>query len=291
VVPEAICLVESDNALGECPIWCPVERVLWWIDVARPQLWKYDPVTGCSQYWSLPKVPGAIALRKSGGLLIAFRNGFAMVASAGGALVPLVPDGIDLGEGRLNDGKVDRAGRFWVGTLDRKLQESIGKLYRLGADRSFDALDHGFMLSNGLGWSPDNRHMYFAETHTRSIYRYDFDLQSGTISNRIVFAQIEEGKGGPDGLSVDADGGVWSVIFDRGIIHRYLPDGSLAQSVRLPIARPTSCTFGGDDLKTLYITSARIGLSDQELAEQPNAGGIWAISLGPAGQAESFFAG
>jgi len=288
---EAVCRVTSANELGECPIWCPFERVLYWIDVARPRLWKHDPASGQSQHWSLPKPPVAIALRKSGGLLIAFRSGLMLAEHAGAALVPLPWGTAELGEGRFNDGKVDRAGRFWIGSLDRKLRDPIGKLYRLGAAGILEAVDQGHTLSNGIGWSPDDRYLYFAETQTRNIYRYDFDLESGRVSNRIVFASVEDGPGGPDGLTVDRAGDVWSVIFDRGCINRYRPDGSLAQTLLLPVTRPTSCTFGGDGLETLYVTSARTGLSERALAAQPQAGGVWAIETGRTGQAESLFAG
>lgn len=290
VASGAVCLVASDNELGECPLWCPTDRVLYWIDVARPQLWKVDPASGQSWHWALPKPPVAIALRRSGGLLIAFRSGLMVAAHAGAALVPLPSGPLALGEGRFNDGKVDRAGRFWVGTLDRKLKSPIGKLYRMGASRLLEVVDQGFTLSNGIGWSPDDRYLYFTETQSRTIYRYDFDPESGHVANRVVFAQVDEGLGGPDGLTVDSTGDVWSVIFDGACINRYRPDGSLAQSLRLPVTRATSCTFGGDDLKTLYVTSARTGLSEPELAEQKHAGGVWAIQTGRAGQAESLFA-
>jgi sugar lactone lactonase YvrE len=286
---EAACVVDCSNVLGEGALWCPVEQRLWWIDISTPTLWSWQSRSGRVERWPLPKPPGSFALRKNGGFLFAFRNGIATLDAPGG--VPQFLSGLELGEERFNDGKVDRAGRFWAGTLDRKLGSPIGRLYRVATDFEVKAMDRGFTISNGIGWSPDDRTMYFTDTPSRHIYRYDFDPAAGRISNRRVFVEAAPGHGGPDGLTVDAEGYVWSAQFDRWCVNRYAPDGKLERSVRLPVQRPTTCMFGGRDLSTLYVTSARMDLSEADLAPQPHAGGVFALKPGVRGLPEPRFAG
>jgi sugar lactone lactonase YvrE len=279
----AVCVVDCANELGEGALWCPLEDRLWWIDIQKPTLYSWQP-GGAAQHWPLAKPPGSFALRKSGGFLFAFRNGLATMEKPG-AKVAWLP-GLELGEERFNDGKVDRAGRFWAGTLDRKLGAAIGKLYRVAPDFQVATMDRGFTISNGIGWSPDDRTLYFTDTPSRRIYRYDFDLATGQISNRRVFVEVDPGPGGPDGMTVDAEGFVWSAQFDRWCVNRYAPDGTLDRSIGLPVQRPTSCTFGGAELGTLYVTSASMGL-----APQPHAGGLFALEPGVRGLPEPRFAG
>lgn len=287
----AVCVVDCRNVLGEGAVWCPRKRELWWIDISNPSLWLFQPQTGSVQHWSLPKVPGSFALRRTGGFFFAFRNGFAFLAEPGGEMQwPEIP-ALNLGNERFNDGKVDRAGRFWVGTLDRKLSNPVGRLYRVEPGPQVTAMDQGFTISNGIGWSPDNRVMYFTDTPSRSIYRYDFDIASGRASNRRLFVQAAVGHGGPDGMTVDGQGYVWSAQFDRWCVNRYAPDGTLDRSIRLPVQRPTTCMFGGPDLSTLYVTSARMDLKTEQLAEQPQAGGVFSLDVGVQGLPEPEFAG
>jgi L-arabinonolactonase len=286
---EVACVVDCRNVLGEGALWCPVEQRLWWIDISTPTLWSWQSRGGRVEHWPLPKPPGSFALRKGGGFLFAFRSGLAILEKPGAD--PQWLPGLELGDERFNDGKVDRAGRFWAGTLDRRLGSPIGRLYRIEAGPRVHPVDKGFTISNGIGWSPDDRTMYFTDTPSRRIYRYDFDRASGEVSNRRVFVEIEPGHGGPDGLTVDAESFVWSAQFDRWCVNRYAPDGKLERSVPLPVQRPTTCMFGGPDLATLYITSARMDLSEEALASQPQAGGVFAIDPGVRGVPEPRFAG
>lgn len=279
---------DTKNLLGEGPLWCPDDRCLWWIDVANPALWCAEGDGGQVRSWSLPKPPGSLAPLAAGSFVIAFRSGLAVVEQPDMTPNWVTLPGLALGDERFNDGKVDRAGRFWLGTMDRQLKRPIGCLYRLNR-RQLDQVDQGFELSNGIGWSPDNQTMYFSDTHAHRILAYDFDFRSGTVAHRRIFAQVEEGPGGPDGLTVDAEGGVWSVMFDRAAIHRYLPDGTLDQVLRLPVSRPTSCTFGGDDLQTLFVTTARFGLEGEAPMREPWAGGVLAIDLPYRGLVEPRF--
>jgi sugar lactone lactonase YvrE len=288
---QATCAVDCENVLGEGAVWCPHERALWWIDISSPSLWRFDPRADRVDHWPLPKPPGSFALRKNGGFLFAFRNGLATLDAPGGALEWLEVPGLALGDERFNDGKADRAGRFWSGTLDRRLASPIGQLYRVEPGFRVTAMDRGFTISNGIGWSPDDRTMYFTDTPSRRIYRYDFDPATGGIANRRVFVEVDAGHGGPDGMTVDAAGFVWSAQFDRWCVNRYAPDGRLDRSIRLPVQRPTTCMFGGADLATLYVTSARMDLTDAALAAQPQAGGVFALEPGVRGLPEPRFAG
>lgn len=288
---EAACVVDCRNVLGEGALWCPLEQRLWWVDISSPSLWTLRPATREVQHWPLPRPPGSFALRKDRGFLFAFRSGLATLEKPGAEPQWLEPEGLELGDERFNDGKTDRSGRFWAGTLDRRLGSPIGQLYRVSTQFEVKALDRGFTISNGIGWSPDDRAMYFTDTPSRRIYRYDFDRASGEVSNRRVFIEAEPGHGGPDGMTVDAEGFVWSAQFDRWCLHRYAPDGRLERSIRLPVQRPTTCMFGGRDLATLYVTSARMDLSEAALAGQPHAGGVFALQPGVRGLPEPRFAG
>ena len=288
---EATCVVDCKNVLGEGPVWCPREQALWWIDISSPALWRFDPRSGAVDHWALPRPPGSFALRNDGGFLIAFRAGLATLDEPGGEIRWLDVPGLDLGDERFNDGKADRAGRFWTGTLDRRLGSAIGQLYRVEPGFRVAAVDRGFTISNGIGWSPDGRTMYFTDTPSRRIYRYDFDPAAGRVANRRVFVEVAAGHGGPDGMTVDAEGHVWSAQFDRWCVNRYAPDGTLERSIRLPVQRPTSCMFGGPDLATLYVTSARMDLAGEALAAQPHAGGVFALEPGVHGLPEPRFNG
>ena len=287
----ARCVVDCKNVLGEGAVWCPRDELLWWIDISSPSLWRFAPRSGAVDHWPLPKPPGCFALREDGGFLIAFRNGFATLAELGDELRWLDLPGLKLGDERFNDGKVDRAGRLWTGTLDRKLAAAIGQLYRVEPGFRVTAMDRGFTISNGIGWSPDDRTLYFTDTPSRRIYSYDFDAATGEVANRRVFVAVDSGHGGPDGMTVDAEGFVWSAQFDRWAVHRYTPDGRLDRAIRMPVQRPTTCMFGGPDFATLYVTSARMDLAGDLLAAQPHAGGVFALDVGVRGLPEPRFAG
>jgi L-arabinonolactonase len=196
-----------------------------------------------------------------------------------------LPHGWDLGEQRFNDAKVDSAGRLWIGTIDRKLHRAIGHLYRVDA-RGPLAVAGGFALSNGMGWSPDGRSLFFAESFERLIHRFEFDPATGQAGPGSPLANLAGGAPKPDGITVDREGGIWCAIFGGGCVNRYLPDGRLDRSLRLPVSQPTSCMFGGPDLRTLFVTTASYGLSDAERAAQPLAGSLFAFDVGVQGRPE-----
>ena len=283
------CVMACKDILGEGCIWCPQDRVLWWIDIARPSLARLDPVAGKVDTWALPKPVGSFALRRDGGFLFAFRAGLATLDRPGGELQWIATPDARLDVGRFNDGKCDRQGRFWVGTLDRNLKEPVGELYRIDPGFACTTMDRGFTISNGLGWSPDQRTLYFTDSPARTIYAYDFDAPAGQIANRRIFVRFDERPGRPDGCTVDAEGYLWTARIDGWCIERYAPDGRLARRVELPVQRPTCVSFGGEALDTLYITNSTFRLSEAELAKQPLAGGLLAVNAGVTGMVEPRF--
>lgn len=288
---EVRCIVDCKNVLGECPVWVPEEQVLWWMDISNPSLWHFDPASGKTQTWPLPKPIGSFALRKSGGFFLAGRAGLATMAGPDGPVEWIDMPNTRPADTRFNDGKVDSHGRYWVGSMDRNLTNPIGELYRVDPGFALTKMDSGFTISNGIGWSPDDKTMYFTDSPPRCIYAYDFDAAPGTLKNRRVFVQFDDAPGRPDGLTVDAEGFVWSARVRGWRIDRYDPDGKLERTINLPFARPTSLVFGGPKLETLYITSSTLSLTDEELARQPQAGGIFAVETGIKGQHEHRFAG
>ena len=212
-------------------------------------------------------------------------------AAKTGTLTVLATPEADRPGNRFNDGKCDRRGRFWVGSLAINTAPRQGALWHYDPDGTVTRMVSGIHISNGLGWSPDDTRFYFTDSAKREIAVYDFDLESGTIHNRRPFVTVPDGSGTPDGLAVDAEGFVWSAHWDGWCVTRYDPDGAIDRVVTLPVPRPTSCVFGGPHGTTLFVTTARIRLSTAQLAEAPLSGGILAVETGVRGQRETIFAG
>jgi sugar lactone lactonase YvrE len=193
---------------------------------------------------------------------------------------------------RYNDGKCDRMGRLWVGSLDMGTAANRGNLFRVDPDGNWKKMDTGFTVANGLGWSPDNKRMYFTDSTRRTIYVYDFDLLSGNIANRRNFITLRANEGTPDGLTVDEEGCLWVAVWDAWRVSRYSPQGEELLRIRMPVPRPTSCCFGGPDLDTLYVTSASVRLNEDALRAAPLSGSLFAIKIpGVRGLPETTFAG
>lgn len=285
-------LVQAANALlGEGPSWHPGEGVLYWVDVLRPAVLRHDPAKGQTGLWPLKGTVGCAAPRRDGGLILGADSDFVALDLATGESRVLATAEANMPHNRFNDGKVDRRGRFWAGTIDRRTEKPTGSLYRLDPDLTITRMETGVICSNGIGWSPDDRTMYFTDSMIRTIWAYDFDAAAGTISNRRVFAKLGDDDGVPDGLAVDAQGCVWSAVWDGWRIVRYTPDGRIDREIRMPVQRPSSCMFGGPDLHTLYVTSACADLSGRDLLRGPLAGGLFAFEPGVAGLPEAPFAG
>ncbi|HEX2727006.1 MAG TPA: SMP-30/gluconolactonase/LRE family protein [Beijerinckiaceae bacterium] len=276
--------------LGESPIWSSAESVLYWVDIHKPSILRADLAEGSVTEWPLPENVGSIGFRPDG-LVASLRLGFALFDTATGAVKRLAQPLAGRHNIRFNDGRVDRAGRFWAGTVHEKRERGTAALYRLDPDGSCREMATGFTVSNGISWSPDNRTMYFADSQDRAVYAFDFDLADGAIANRRLFARFSEGEGIPDGATVDVDGAYWVAHFDGGKITRYAPDGRVDRTIPMPVPRPTSCAFGGPGLKTLYVTSASFGLSPEQRASAPLSGSVFALDVGTQGLPEPVFRG
>ena len=282
--------VACRNKLGEVPVWDVGEQALYWVDIERRLLQRFDPATGATRVWELPERIGSYALRERGGFVVAFESGFAFMDEAG-AIEWIAKPEAHIPRNRFNDGKCDRNGRFWAGTMDDRLSEHTGALYRLDPDLSVTQMATGIGISNSLAWSPDNRTFYFADTMDRAIRAYDYDHPSGAISNRRDLTVMEGRPGNPDGSTIDADGFLWNAEWDGWAVVRYAPDGRVDRVVNLPVQKPTSCMFGGPDLATLFVTTAIWDLTARDLERQPWAGSLLAVDVGIAGLPEPRFAG
>jgi sugar lactone lactonase YvrE len=275
---EIRCVLEAEASLGEGPIWCPRKGLLYWVDILRGQIHWFDPESREDHFCELDETVGAVALRQEGGLLVALGSTLVFVDPEVGSIELIAAPERHLPRNRFNDGKCDRHGRFWIGSMDTDEVSPSGALYCLDTDRSLTRIFGDVTIGNGLGWSPENDVIYFTDSPLRTIYAMDFDLASARVGPRRVFAEIPAERGFPDGLTVDAEGCVWGAHWDGGCLTRYTPDGRIDRVLELPVPRPTSVAFGGADLDTLYVTSARVGLAPQALAAAPLSGGIFAIS-------------
>lgn len=281
-------VLSINNILGEGPLWHPEEQSLYWVDIQDHCFYRLKPATGQFDRFAAGLPVGALAFRAAGGLALATKNGFAFWRAGGQPLTFIVDPEADKPESRFNDGAVDRQGRFWAGTMG---QGATSCLYRLDPDLSLHIMETGIAISNGIGWSPDNKTMYYTDTPKKVIYAYNFDPASGAIENRRNFVHTPDEPGAPDGLTVDSEGFIWSARWDGWKITRYDPAGRVEREVRVPVQRPTSCVFGGAGLDELYITSASTGLSEQEKAAQPLAGDIFRLRTEVKGLPEPKFLG
>jgi L-arabinonolactonase len=281
-------IVSVGSQLGEGPLWHPREQALYWVDIEGHCFHRFHPDTGAHETFAVGQPVGCLAFRASGGLILALRDGLAFWDPQTQALQFVADPEADRPDARFNDGRVDRQGRFWAGTLGKGATSS---LYRLDPDGSVYKMESGITISNGIGWSPDDRTMYFTDSPLSVIYAYDFDPASGTIENRRPFVRVPDGEGWPDGLTVDSEGCVWSAHWDGWRIVRYDPAGKVEREIPLPVQCPTSCAFGGPDLNELYITSAWTALSDAERKAQPLVGDLLRLQTDVVGQEESEFLG
>lgn len=285
------CVHEGKQLLGESPIWSVRDDALYWVDIQAPAIHRLYPASGEARTWTLPEPVGSIALRTQGGLLAAMKSGFHFFDPATGGLRPISDPERHLPENRFNDGRCDRAGRFWAGTMSETSRDPVGSLYCLEPNLTVRLVKSGISVPNSLAWSPDDRVMYFADSSRRAIWAYDFDIAAGEIANQRVFVDGRNHPGVPDGSTVDADGCLWNAEHGGGRVCRYTPAGRLDRTIELPVTQPTCCMFGGPRLETLFITTARESLSAEELSAQPLAGAVFAIDVGVSGLPEPAFTG
>ena len=288
---QADLLVDAHADLGEGPVWDDRERCLWWVDIMGEAIHRTDPASGRDDIVPVGQLVGAVVLRASGGLVAAVQDGFVAVDPDSGRVERLAPVEAADPTTRMNDGKVDPAGRFWAGTMGVDHRPNGGALYRLDADLRVTPMVPRTTISNGLDWSADGRTMYYIDTPTRRVDRFDFDLATGAITGRMPAVAIRDGAGSPDGMTLDTDGFLWVALWDGWAVERYSPDGRLDRRVEVPAQQASSCAFGGPDLDQLFITTAQEGFPPGGLPDQPHAGGLFVCTPGVRGRAPHRFAG
>jgi L-arabinonolactonase len=292
---EISCVLEAKALLGEGTFWDPAAQCLWWVDIYANQIHRFDPRSGHTQTFATPHPPGCLAVRQSGGLVVAMGDGFFFFDPLSGEFRHVIDAESHLAETRMNDGKTDRQGRFWSGTvfdIPNQPSQAIGALYRLDPDLSCHKVIENVRCSNGLAWSPDSKTMYFTDSATPYVWAWDFDPTTAEIENRRVFIDLSSTNGAAvDGATVDADGCYWLTLPFKSLIQRYDPMGSLMDTIELPVDAPTCCEFGGESLDVLYVTTATLRRTPDELRGQPLAGGLFALRLGVKGLPASPFLG
>lgn len=300
-------LDDSLCELGESPFWHPDERSLYWLDIpGRAVLRTRGEIeTAAVERWSLPAEPGCMAPARSGGLVIALRDGIYRARSWGGPLVRLAIADYDTRTLRFNDGKCDARGRFWAGTLNEAKDGPTAVLYcldaRAGGEPKVTRMADHATTANGLAFSPDLRTMYWADTAAHVVRAWDWEADANTLTSPRVFHQFDPKPAGwsadsgvpyagrPDGATVDRDGGYWVAMFEGAQLLRFSPEGQLLDAVPAPVQCPTMPCLGGDDLRTLFVTSARRGRSESELALKPASGHIIATRVATPGLPVQFF--
>lgn len=280
------------NQLGEGPLWVAEEGALYWVDIDQRQILRFYPATDTLETFDLETRVTALAMRASGGFVTATDQGLAFWDTHIRQLSFFADPEAGKPSTRFNDGAVDRQGRFWAGSMNEvDFVTPDGALYRLDPDGSLHTMEVGIPVSNGIGWSPDNKTMYFTDSMRQVILAYDFDPATGNISHRRPFVQVTEEGVVPDGLTVDSEGYVWSAQWGGWKVVRYDPDGQVDRLVELPAQQISCPAFGGENLDELYITSAWSGLSEAERKKQPLAGALFRVRVGVKGIPEPRFAG
>jgi sugar lactone lactonase YvrE len=275
------------DLLGEGPLWSAQENALYWVDIKAPRVNRLSLAEGAVRTWTMPEAIGwLIERRDAPGFIAGFKSGFARLT-----LDPLAIDLFGdpephLSQTRLNDAKADELGRIWAGSMDERPDaQPIGALRRLDPDFTWRVVDTGYRIANGPAFSPDQRTLYHADSAHRVVYRYDVD-DAGGLVNRRLFVTFAEDWGYPDGMTTDAEGGIWIAAWDGGRINRFTPDGQLDRFIALPASQITSCAFAGPDLDRLFVTSAAMGRQDQ-----PLAGALFEVDAGVRGLPPGQFGG
>ena len=285
-------ILDARNATGESPVWSTTQQALYWVDIPAKRLHRWSPADGKEQSWQASQMLACIAQAGDGHWIAAMENGlFAITPHADGSLDSRLLASVTHAQPgmRFNDGRCDRQGRFWAGTMlmDMAAGAPVGAMYRYNAGQTepLTAQLQGFIVPNGLAFSPDGNTLYLSDSHpnVQKIWAFDYDTDSGTPHNRRLFVDMTQHPGRPDGAAVDADGCYWICGNDAGLIHRFTPEGKLDRSLAVPVKKPAMCAFGGADLDTLFVTSIRPA---GDLADQPLAGGVFALRPGVKGLPE-----
>ena len=287
--PEPIFNIRADH--GEGPVWDPQKRQLYWVDIMVGKYYKADYPSGDIEEHSIGQELGVLALRETGGIVMGVRDGFGFYEEETRTF-RLLEDSPEKNNKkvRFNDGAVDPAGRFFAGTMEWEGKEDIGALYLLDMDHSHRLMEENIFITNGMGWSPDKKKYYMTDTFRNVIYVYDYDLSTGNISNRKNHITFDSNVY-PDGMTIDSDGGFWVAIWGGAKIVRFDASGKKMEEILLPVLHPTSCCFGGDEMKTLFITTSRHPLSEAQRKEYPMAGRMFAMETDTRGMVEPRYRG
>jgi sugar lactone lactonase YvrE len=285
------CVLDAKSILGEGALWDVQQAALYWVDIKAREIHRFDPASGRDVCWSTPEDVGSLAVREQGGLVVAMASGFHFFDPATGSFQAIGDPEPDRVENRFNDGKPDRRGRFWAGSMHDPETRASGALYRLDPDLTWRKMVEGVTVSNGLAWSLEGDVMYYACSSQRTVWAFDCDPDDGTIGNRRVFIDTSTQGGAPDGATVDEEGHYWLTLPAAWKVARYDPKGRLVRTIELPVELPTCCAFGGRNLDVLYVTTSRFNRSERQLADQPLAGGLFALDVGVRGLPEARFRG
>lgn len=295
---QAKCVLRTNAIIGESPRWSESDQALYWVDIYGPSVNRFDPASGATKSWRLPEKIGCFSFTRSG----------APTAARAGKIIAGMQSGIHLVDletmtatrvfdlnpedptTRFNDGRCDRAGRFWVGSMKEGGTERAGALYRYQSDGRCTRMVDNLIIPNGLAFSPDDRILYHSDSRQDYVFAWDFDVATGAIANRRIFLENDLQEGRPDGAAVDREGGYWIAHVGGWRVARYTPDGRIDRVVGVPAQRPTACTLGGPDFKTLFITTATRPLPESARHKQPLAGSLFAIPVDVPGVPEARFA-
>ena len=286
---QAQSILHSQATLGEGALWNPETKQLYWVDIEGRAFHVFDPATKQDRQFSTGARAGTVVPMHGGNVLLALQTGIHQLNMATGQLNlrinPLTEPNL-----RFNDGKCDPAGRFWVGTFHMEQRPHAGTLYRLNCDGSLHVMLRGITNSNGIAWSLDQSTMYYIDTPTLTVQAFDYDNATGNIANPRVIISIFEGHGVPDGMTIDVEGKLWVALWGGGRVQRYDPGtGALLMAVEVPAPFTSSCAFGGPGLETLYITTARAGLTPGQQRQFPLSGDLFALEPGVRGVPACFY--
>jgi len=275
---------DAQAPLAEGPVWDATDQVLWWVEILKGEVHRYDPVQNVDSCWPVGQMLGAAVLRESGGLLLAVQSGFVFFDPADGALHSVCDPEMDQPDNRFNDGKCDATGRFWAGTMSTQEHPEAGALYCLDTDQHCHKHLAGVTVSNGIAWTQDQRTMYYVDSPTRRIEAFDFDAAAGVLANRRTVFSFPDGLGNPDGMTIDVDDNLWVAMWGGWSVCAVDPRaGVLLSKIELPCSNVTSCAFGGPELRDLYITTARDRMERSGQPHQPQAGGLFRVQPGVGG--------
>ena len=290
---QAQSILHAQAALGEGALWDPEAERLYWVDIEGRALHCFDPASGQNRHWPTGARVGTVVPLPGGRhVLVALQTGIHRLDTATGRLTPLANPLAAAPSLRFNDGKCDPAGRFWVGTFDLEQKPHAGTLYRYDADGRLHVVLRGITNSNGIAWALDQQTMYYIDTPTRTVQAFDYDNATGAIANPRVVVRFAEDAGWPDGMTLDAAGHLWVALWGGGAVRCYDPGtGALLRTVAVPAPFTSSCAFGGPGLRTLYITSARGGLSEEQARAFPLSGDVFAAEPGVSGVPAEFYRG